>query len=99
MPTCVARGPEFEIEIPSKIVAIPSQSREEGRSSRYIGQKTMDATRHTESIRWSLSPKPANSKHPDTEFALRIAGGAGSRPANSINCSTKPQGRSLRSGF
>jgi hypothetical protein len=27
MPTCVARGPELEIEIPSKIqVAIPSQS-------------------------------------------------------------------------
>jgi hypothetical protein len=26
MPTCVARGPELQIEIPSKIVAIPSQS-------------------------------------------------------------------------
>jgi putative ABC transport system substrate-binding protein len=52
----------------------------------------VEATRRTESIRWSRSPKPANSKHPDTEFALRIARAASSRRANSINCSTKSHG-------
>src|SRR5258708_19334266 len=51
----------------------------------------VEAARRTESIRWSRSPKPANSKHPDAEFALRIAGAASSRRANSISCSTKPQ--------
>jgi hypothetical protein len=51
----------------------------------------LEAARHTELIRWSRSPKPANSKHPDIEFALRIAEAASSRRANSINCSTKPQ--------
>jgi hypothetical protein len=35
------------------------------------------------------SPKPASSKHPATEFALRIAGAANSRHANSANYSIK----------
>ena len=36
--------------------------------------------------------KPASSKRPATEFALRIAGAANSRRANSANYSIKPLG-------
>jgi hypothetical protein len=66
-------------EIHADTIAVPE----------YIGQKTAEATRRTESIQWLPSPKPASSKHPATEFALRIAGAANSRHANSANYSIK----------
>ena len=93
MPICVAREPELAIEIPSKPqVSIPSQYPLGMTTSRYIGQEMADATRHTESIQWSPLLKPASSKRPATEFALRIAGAANSRRANLANYFIKPRG-------
>jgi hypothetical protein len=92
MPTCVARGPELEIEIPSKIqVAIPSQSPRRMTIFTVHWSKD-DGCDETHRI----NPVVAVAKARQLEasgyrVALRIAGAAGSRPANSISCSTKPQ--------